>query len=772
MADTTASKDFIREIIDEDLRTGRHDHVVTRFPPEPNGYLHIGHAKSICLNFGIAKDYGGRCNLRFDDTNPVKEEQEYVDAITRDVEWLGFEVGDGPLFASDYFERMYELAEHLIRRGLAYVDDQSEDEIRAARGTLTEPGTASPYRDRSVAANLDLFRRMRAGEFADGAKVLRAKIDMAAANMKMRDPLLYRIKKAHHHNTGDAWCIYPFYDYAHPLEDAFEGITHSICTLEFQDNRDIYDWVIRETEVECVPRQYEFARLALDYTVMSKRKLLQLVAEGHVSGWDDPRMPTIAAMRRRGYTPEALRKFCELIGVAKNQSTVDIGKLEYAVRDDLNYRAPRVMCVLAPLKVVLTNVAAGETRSLTAPYFPVDIGKPGERAVPLSRELYIERDDFAEDPPKGYRRLAPGRTVRLRHGPCITCDEVVRGADGAVAELRCRAWLATIDGTGPESEQVAGVIHWVDATTSLPVEIRLYDRLFNVPQPDAGGEFLAHLNPSSLTVIAGARVEPSVAHDDPETRYQFERQGYFVRDGADSRPGELVFNRIVTLRDSWGKAQAVEPEAASEPAKQKSPRAATRPARRSKADYRAEARNRNPVLAERMARYASELGLDAESADLLTAEVGVGDVFEAALAVHGDASGVAKWVINELPRALGERDPAAVPSLGARLGALVALVEDGAISATAGREVLELMLGDERGPRAIVDERGLAQVSDDAALAPIIDRVLAANAGKVEEYKAGKTGLLGFFVGQVMQASGGKADPKRVKALVAARLPS
>ncbi|HEX6597086.1 MAG TPA: glutamine--tRNA ligase/YqeY domain fusion protein, partial [Acidimicrobiales bacterium] len=585
--------DFIREIIEDDLRTGRHGgRVVTRFPPEPNGYLHIGHAKSICLNFGIAQEYNGRCHLRFDDTNPAKEEMEYVEAIERDVRWLGFSFGDRALYASDYFGRMYELAEDLVRDGKAYVDDLSEDEIRQYRGSLTEPGRPSPYRDRSVEENLARFRRMRAGELPDGACVLRARIDLAAPNMKMRDPLLYRIRHATHHRTGDEWPIYPMYDWAHPLEDAIEGITHSLCTLEFENNRELYDWVIEHTRVNAAtgfsrPQQIEFARLNLDYTVMSKRKLLRLVEAGHVSGWDDPRMPTIAGMRRRGYRPEAIRAFADLIGVAKVNSTVDVAKLEFCVRDDLNWVAPRVLGVLRPLKVTLTTWPEGEVTQLTGPYFPPDVGKPGERTIPFGRNVLIDRDDFMSDPPPGYQRLAPGRTVRLRHGPLITCDEVVEEG-GQVVELRCSHVPDSV-GVTPPGVTVSGVIHWVPADFGVPAQVRLYDRLFRTPNPDAADDPASQLNPGSLEVLDGAVVEPSLATAEPGSRWQLERVGYFVVDEVESGPGALVLNRIVTLRDSWKGDAEAPPERSSGST---SAKARTRPPRRSRAEYRAEARVR------------------------------------------------------------------------------------------------------------------------------------------------------------------------------------
>jgi glutaminyl-tRNA synthetase len=772
------SSDFIRDIIDEDNRTGKYGgRVVTRFPPEPNGYLHIGHAKSICLNFGIALQYGGRCNLRFDDTNPEKEDVEYVDSICEDVRWLGFDYGGDALYASDYFPEMYELAELVIGRGEAYVDDLTEEEIRHYRGSLTEPGRPSPYRDRSVEENLDLFRRMRAGEFPDGAKVLRAKIDLAAANMKMRDPLLYRIRHAEHHRTGDAWCIYPMYDWAHPLEDAIEGVTHSLCTLEFENNRDLYDWVIDHTGVSqrhgyVRPYQHEFARLALDYTVMSKRKLLMLVEDGYVSGWDDPRMPTIAGMRRRGYRPEAIRAFADLIGVAKVNSTVDIGKLEFCVRDDLNWFAPRALGVLRPLPVTVTTWPEGEVEQLAAPYFPPDVGKPGERAVPFTRELFVDRDDFALDPPAGWQRLAPGRTVRLRHGYCVRCDEVVTDDAGEVVGLQVSHIPGSV-GSNPEGVKVSGVIHWVSAPESISAEVRLYDRLFRDPRPeDAGGDFIANLNPDSLQVIEGARLEPSLAGAEPGSRWQFERVGYFAVDPVDSRPGAPIFNQIVTLRDSWaGRPAATSPTVTEETAaKEKSAKAKTRPPKKSGAEYRAEARRRDPVLAERFDRWRGELGLPEADADLLTGDRPTGDLFERALSAGGPAPAVARWIVNELPRELGERELADVPLTGAALGALVKAVESGVISGPAGKEVLAVLMAEGGDPDRIITERGLAQISDEAAIAAVVDEVIAANPDKAAAYRAGKTQLMGFFVGQAVRASQGKANPQVIQKLVAEHL--
>ena len=545
----TRQLDFIREIVEEDLRTGRHSTVITRFPPEPNGYLHIGHAKSICLNFGIAQEYGGQCNLRFDDTNPTKEEAEYAEAIKRDVAWIGFDWGKNLYHASDYFEQLYRWAEDLIRAGKAYVDSLSAEEIRELRGTLTEPGKESPYRNRSVEENLDLFRRMRGGEFGDGAHVLRAKIDMASPNVNMRDPVLYRIRHETHHRTGDAWCIYPMYDYAHPLSDAIERVTHSLCTLEFEDHRPLYDWLIEHVPVPARPHQYEFARLNLNYTVVSKRKLLRLVEEGHVRGWDDPRMPTIAGLRRRGYTPAAIRSFCDRVGVAKRENVIDVALLEFSIREDLNLHANRVMGVLRPLRVVIENYPEEKSESFDVPNNPED-PDAGTRQVPFSRVIYIESDDFMEEPPKKFFRLAPGREVRLRSAYFITCTSVVKNDAGEIVELRATYDSSTRGGDAADGRKPKATLHWVSARHALDCEVRLYDRLFRSENPEESGDFLADLNPNSLEFVKEAKLEPSVRSAAPLTRFQFERLGYFCVD-PDSIAARIVFNRTATLKDTF-----------------------------------------------------------------------------------------------------------------------------------------------------------------------------------------------------------------------------
>ncbi|WP_166362776.1 glutamine--tRNA ligase/YqeY domain fusion protein [Pseudomonas akapageensis] len=542
---------FLRPIVQADLDSGKHSSIVTRFPPEPNGYLHIGHAKSICVNFGLAKEFGGVCHLRFDDTNPAKEDQEYIDAIQNDVKWLGFDWAGEVRYASQYFDQLHDWAVELIKKGLAYVCDLTPEQARQYRGNLTEPGKNSPFRDRSIEENLDLFARMKAGEFKDGERVLRAKIDMASPNMNMRDPILYRIRHAHHHQTGDTWCIYPNYDFTHGQSDAIEGITHSICTLEFEGHRPLYEWFLDNLSVPAKPRQYEFSRLNLSYTVTSKRKLKQLVDEQHVQGWDDPRMSTLSGYRRRGYTPESIRNFCEMIGTNRSDGLVDVAMLEFSIRDHLDRTAPRAMCVLRPLKVVITNYPEGKVENLELACHPKE--DMGVRVLPFERELYIDRDDFMEEPPKGYKRLEPAGEVRLRGSYVIRADEAIKDADGNIVELRCSYDPDTL-GKNPEGRKVKGVIHWVPASTSVECEVRLYDRLFRSPSPEKaeeGASFLDNINPDSLQVLTGCRAEPSLGQAQAEDRFQFEREGYFCADLKDSQPGRPVFNRTVTLRDSW-----------------------------------------------------------------------------------------------------------------------------------------------------------------------------------------------------------------------------
>ena len=784
-----SSRDFIRRIIDRDIHEhGLAEGPVTRFPPEPNGFLHIGHAKSIVLNFGLAREYGGRCHLRFDDTNPATEEERYAEAIREDVRWLGYDWGEHLYFASDYFEEMYERAEELIRRELAYVDSQPEDAIREGRGTVTEPGAESPYRNRGVEENLDLFRRMRAGEFADGEHVLRARIDMSATNMLMRDPVLYRIRHARHFRTGDAWCIYPLYDFAHPLEDAFEGVTHSLCTLEFANNRELYDWIVENSGVEHRPRQYEFARLNLDYTVMSKRKLLRLVESGEVSGWDDPRMLTVAGLRRRGFTPEAIRAFCEMVGVARADSRVDIGKLEYAIRDDLNRKAPRVLAVLDPLVVTLNGWPADDVRWIDAPYFPHDVPGEGTRTVPFSRRLYIDRGDFAEDPPKGFRRLVPGGVVRLRYACVVRCEEVIRDASGRVTELRCSVLPDSWGGRAPEGVKVKGTIQWVSGAHAVSCRLRTYDRLFSVPDPDAAaeagtepdaeegihGDFRDFLNPGSLEVLEGALVEPSVVGDAADTRYQFERVGYFWRDPVDSDPDNLVFNRIVTLRDTWARRQeaAEGGKAPSNGSVAKGTEGTTRPSASGTPGTRPELPPEARARADELERSH---GIGRVDAEILARDPELEAFYRAAVTAYpgaprkdrpAGAISVANWVINELPPVQGDRSPTDLPFDAAALGRLVGLVDDDTLNSSGGREVLEILAREGGDPAAIVEAQDLSQMRDTETLRGVALGVLEAHPGKVRAYLSGKRGLEGFFMGQIMRETRGKADPELARTLL------
>ena len=812
--------DFIRQIVADDVASGTHGgRVLTRFPPEPNGFLHIGHAAAICLDFGVAEEYGGRTTLRMDDTNPTTEDPAFVEAIADDIRWLGFEWEGEIRYASDYFEALYRMALRMIEDGFAYVDSLSEAEIRAHRGTVTEPGRPSPHRERSVEENLDLFRRMRAGEFEDGAHVVRAKIDLAASNMKMRDPLMYRIRHAHHYRTGDEWPIYPMYDWAHGQSDAIEGITHSFCTLEFDNNRELYDWFIEHTRPAAAgldeipgaeggggdplgswdprPRQYEFARLNLDYTVVSKRKLKALVAGGHVDGWDDPRMPTLAGLRRRGVTPEAIRIFIDQVGIAKADKRVDIGTFEYAIREALNPVAPRVLCVLDPLRVVIENYE-GEEEWLEAPYFPHDVESPpadwpGTRMIPFGREILIERDDFAEDPPKGFRRLAPGREVRLRHGYFLRCREVVRDEAGEIAELRCTYDPETGGGSAPDGRKPPGTIHWVSAVSSLAVEARLYDRLFGDPDPSGHGrDFLEHLNPSSLRSMERARIEPSVAHDPPGTRYQFERQGYFVRDtgprgGVDhaattapeatAAAGEaLVFNRTVALRDTWGRrveGRIAFGDSAAAVVREREPRGTVEPVEVVGEDTgRAErdrARAESPELAARFERYLRELSLPEDVADLLTGERRTADYFEAATGDGAEARAVANWLIHEVRGVTGvhvtetELEPAA-------LATLVSLVEAGEVSRAVAKDLLPRLVEQGGDPAEIVEREGLRRIEDSGRLESVVDRVLSEHPDEIARYRDGQEALSGFFIGQVMRATEGRADPGVVRGLVEEKL--
>ena len=764
---------FLTEIVERDLRAGLNQgRVVTRFPPEPNGFLHIGHAKSILLNFGLARRYGGRTHLRFDDTNPETEETEYVEAIQADVRWLGCEWGQHLYFASDFFEGMYRKAEGLVLAGHAYVDSQPQEAIREQRGDFNRPGTSSPYRDRSPAESLDLLRRMRAGEFPDGACVLRARIDMAHRNVLMRDPLLYRIRHARHHRTGDRWCIYPMYDYAHPLEDAFEGVTHSICTLEFESNRELYDWVLDHTGPwDPRPRQYEFARLALGYTVMSKRKLLQLVDEKRVAGWDDPRLPTIAGLRRRGVTPEALQEFAEMIGVAKNNSVVDIGKLEFAIRSDLEARCPRALAVLDPLPATLVDWPEGRLEELELPWWPAEPGRGGSRKVPFGRELLLEREDFALEPPPGWKRLAPGREVRLAGAYLVRCQEVVRGPSGEVRQLRL-----THDPTSrgaSERGRGAGTLHWLHASRSLPAEVRLYDRLFTVEQPDAEPDFLSVVNPASLVVAGGARVEPALGQAAPGSRWQFLRQGYFFADPEASRPGAPVFNRTIGLKDTWAAREAAPGARAQRARKPPEPPPAGAPtsARRKpgRGDPRAEARAANPALAAAHRRYL-EGGVPEAQADLLSGDAALSAWFDGVLAAGAAAPSAARWLANALMGLARERRLSDLPLSAAGFARFVRLLDEGRATPSAGKALLASLVEKGGDPEARLAEMGLAKVQDRGTVQAAVERALAARPAEVARYRAGEKKLLGVLLGAAMRESSGAADAALVREILRERL--
>lgn len=748
-------KDFLRLKVEEDLKQGKYKEVVTRFPPEPNGFPHIGHAKSICINFGIAKDYLGHCNLRMDDTNPTTEDTRYVEALKDAVKWLGFNWGEEVYFTSDYFPKIYEYAVQLVKMGKAYVDSLNEEQIREYRGTVTEPGRRSEYANRSIEENLDLLERMRAGEFKEGEHVLRAKIDMSAANMKMRDPLLYRIRHAHHFRTQNEWCIYPMYDFAHCLSDYIEGITHSICTLEFENNRDIYDWVLDTLKLEPPrPYQHEFARLGINYTVMSKRKLLELVKGEYVSGWDDPRMPTIAGYKRRGYTPESILNFCDQIGIAKANSMVDVSQLEFCIRDDLNQKVPRVMCVLDPIKVTIENYEGSE--EIDASYYPHDVPKEGSRKVPFSRELYIEREDFMENPVKGYNRLTPEQPVRLRHAYIITCKEVIKDANGEVLEIKATYHPDSKSGQDKSGIKVKSAIQWVDANKARKIEVRLYDRLYKNEAPEG----LEDLNPNSLHIIKNALVEPAVITDNVDERFQFERQGYFYKDPVDYKDEAPVFNKIVGLKDSWAKKTKVD-----ESATKAAPKAEVK-----KEVIHGEAQAMTEVQQALFDKYTHELKLNAEVANILARDEVLSSFYEQTLSELNTPVAVANMVANEVAKELKEKSVEELKFNASHIAQLVKMVEDETISSKIAKEVFEQMAQSGESPTHIVEAKGLVQISDPAVILPIIDDIIAKNPDNVEKFKAGNSKLLGFFVGQVLKTTGGKANPKVVNELVAQQL--
>lgn len=743
------SKDFLRTIVDEDLKSGKYTGVVTRFPPEPNGFPHIGHAKSICINFGIARDFKGHCNLRMDDTNPTTEDMRYVEALKDAVEWLGFGWNGEVRYASDYFPKLYEYAVQLIKMGKAYVDSLNEEEIREYRGSVTETGRRSVYAQRSIEENLDLFERMKKGEFKDGEHVLRAKIDMSAANMKMRDPLLYRIRHAHHFRTKDEWCIYPMYDYAHCLSDYIEGITHSICTLEFENNRDIYDWVLDELELTPPrPYQHEFARLGMNYTVMSKRKLLELVNGNYVNGWDDPRLPTIAGYKRRGYTPESILNFCEQIGIAKANSMVDVAQLEFCIRDDLNTKVPRVMCVLDPLKITIENYEGEE--AIDASYYPHDVPKEGSRKLPFSREIYIERDDFMENPPSGYNRLTPNQPVRLKHAYIIFCKEIIKDANGTIIEIKAQYSSDSKSGADTSGIKTKSAIHWVSAKHARRVEVRLYERLYKVDAPEG----LEDLNPDSLHVNKNALIEPSVITEKPDARFQFERQGYFYADPIDYTDENPVFNKIVGLKDSWNKKAEVLKESPKPEAK--------------KVHIEGDVAPMNKTQSALFEKYTAQFGLNTEIANTLARDEQLSYFYEETLCVLNSPVSIANIVANEVAREFKQEGALKFSVRG--IAQLVEMIDDETISNKIAKQVFEEMAKTGEEPKSIVEAKGLRQISDPEILKPLIDDVIAKNPENVAKYKAGNTNLFGFFVGLVLKNSGGKANPSVVNALVSETL--
>lgn len=749
------NKDFLRTIVSKDLINGKYKEIVTRFPPEPNGFPHIGHAKSICINFGIAKDYEGHCNLRMDDTNPTKEDTKYVEALKDAVTWLGFNWGESVYFTSDYFPKLYAYAIELIKMGKAYVDSVSEEEMKELRGTVTQAGQRSKYASRTVEENLELFEKMKKGEFKDGEHVLRAKIDMSASNMKMRDPLLYRIRHAHHFRTGDEWCIYPMYDFAHCLSDYIEGISHSICTLEFENNRDIYDWVLDTLELKLPrPHQYEFARLGINYTVMSKRKLLELVEANKVSGWDDPRMPTIAGYKRRGYTKESILNFCDQIGIAKANSMVDVSQLEFCIRDDLNTKVPRVMCVLDPLKITIENYEGEE--EIEASYYPHDVPKEGSRKIPFSKELYIERDDFSENPPKDFYRLTPTQPVRLRHGYIISCSEVIKDENGNITEIKAHYYQDSKSGSDTSGIKVKSAIQWVCSNKAVKAEVRLYDRLFKDEAPQG----LEDLNPNSLKIIKNALVEPAVVFDKIDERFQFERQGYFYKEPIDYTDEKPVFNKIVGLKDSW--AKTLKPSKDVQKVQEK------KETKKEVVHGEAEAMTKEQQAL--FDQYTQKLKLNNEVSNILARDEQLSSFYEKALKELNSPISLANIIANDVAKELKEKTVEELKFNVSQITKLIKMLDEETISSKIAKQVFEQMCLTGKDPKQIVEETGLVQISDASVILPIIDEIISKNPDNVEKFKEGNTKLLGFFVGQVLKNTGGKANPKVVNELVAQQL--
>ncbi|RXJ69191.1 glutamine--tRNA ligase [Halarcobacter ebronensis] len=748
------NKDFLRVIVEEDIKKGTYKEIVTRFPPEPNGFPHIGHAKSICINFGIAKDYSGHCNLRMDDTNPTTEDTKYVEALKDAVKWLGFKWEGEVHYTSDYFPKIYEYAVKLVKMGKAYVDSLNEDEIKEYRGTVTTPGKRSKYAQRAIEENLDLLEKMKNGEFKDGEHVLRAKIDMGAANMKMRDPLLYRIRHAHHFRTKDEWCIYPMYDFAHCLSDYIEGVSHSICTLEFENNRDIYDWLLDELNLTPPrPYQHEFARLGINYTVMSKRKLLELVNGNYVSGWDDPRMPTIAGYKRRGYTPESILNFCDQIGIAKSNSMVDVSQLEFCIRDDLNKKVPRVMCVLDPIKVTIENYEGDE--EIEASYYPHDVPKEGSRKIPFSNEIYIEREDFMENPPKEYNRLTLEQPVRLRHAYIITCKEVIKDSLGNIVEIKALYNKDSKSGQDKSGIKVKSAIQWVCAKKAKRVEVRLYDRLYKNEAPES----LEDLNPNSLKIIKDALIEPAVISEKADERFQFERQGYFYADPIDYSDENPVFNKIVGLKDSWAKKSKTEEK----------PKVEIKPEPKKEVIH-GEAQAMSEEQQTLFDRYTNKLNLNGEVANILARDTNLSSFYQSCLNELNSPITLANIVANDVAKEL--KDKGELNFTSSQIVELVKMIDEETISSKIAKQVFEEMAQTGQNPSKIVESNGLVQISDPKVIEPIIDEIIAKNPDNVEKYRAGNDKLFGFFIGQVLKATEGKANPKVVNELVTQKLKS
>jgi glutaminyl-tRNA synthetase len=748
------SKDFLRLKVEEDLKSGKYQEITTRFPPEPNGFPHIGHAKSICINFGIAQDYNGKCNLRMDDTNPTTEDTVYVEALKDAVEWLGFRWNEDVRYTSNYFDKLYEYALQLIKMGKAYVDSSTEEEIRENRGTVTEAGKRSKYANRSIEENLVLFEGMKNGEFKDGEHILRAKIDMSASNMQLRDPLLYRIRHANHHRTGDKWCIYPMYDFAHCLSDYTEGVTHSICTLEFENNRAIYDWVIETLNLpKPRPYQYEFARLNINYTVMSKRKLLELVNKKLVSGWDDPRMPTIAGYKRRGYTPESIKNFCDQIGIAKANSMVDVSQLEFCIRDDLNTKVPRVMCIMDPLKVTIENYIGSE--EIDASYYPSDVPKEGSRKLPFSNTIYINRDDFSQNPPKGYFRLTPNQPVRLKHAYIIECKEIIKDDDGNITEIIATYNKDSKSGQDKSGIKVKSAIQWVDQNNHHKAEIRLYDRLFKDESPEG----LDDINPDSLQIIPNALIEPSILIDKPDVRFQFEREGYFYFDPIDSKENSPVFNKIVGLKDSYSK-------------KEKKQSRQERKPKEKQVQIEGEVTPMNELEQALFDKYTQELKLNHAVANTLARDEKLSSFFAESIQVSNSPKTTANLVTNEVARELKDKKSNELKFTPNQIADLVIMIDEETISTKIAKQVFEEMVKNGTNPKDIVEEKGLIQISDPAVIEPIILEVIEKNPDNVKKFKEGNTKLLGFFVGQVLKSTGGKANPAIVNQLVSKNLNS